>query len=950
MISSLAVTFSFEESNSVSLSLRVSGFMHRSALVVLALGTLTSVVASAQTAPQLLPSTTKLVAGGGTTTPAKGGLCPNSGYMATDAYGDGCLATEVLLGTATATPGARAAVADALGNVYFGDYVNGVVHRVDVQTGILSAVAGSQTASPGTGTSGATCGGTSTDAKGDGCLGYLVHLSHPTGLTFSPAGDLYIADYGYGEVRKVALSSQVVTAVALVGGGSGYTTTPTVTFSAPPTGGTTATATATMSGGVVTGITLVTPGSGYTSTPNITFSAAPTGGTTATGYATSDGVITLSAGSPAGTFGYNISNATTTVTAAQSVLDGPYGVAFDNKGNLFIEDEYTAAVLVVNTNATGTETINNTVVPAGTIWKIAGTVTGTGTSGAPYCTNGTGSGSGCTYNYASYTEGIQANTDWLRNAFGLAVDPTGNVFITHEYLDTIVKVAPSGILTTAVGKQGTAGHALTRGVAPNIAIGSPFGVAADSYSNLYFTDAADGTIWRVDANTNNQFLIAQGFGTSGTGFASTTLPGPGIYHISVDPYADLFFGDTEKNNVSEVASGTQFGVVGAVQVTDNVVIHFGVGDMPASTTPYVLTAGATNFVLGTPTLLASNTDGTSDYTLPITATPTVLGRFTGNLQVASQLGGVSNFLLSGYYLQSPVTRTTLKHTAAATCSGTTFSTTTPITLTATVISNGPLPPTAANDTVTFFQTVGTTTTQIGSPVQVSNLGTTSAPVYGAILTTTFPTVATYTFTAVFSGDAYYKTSTGKDATTLTTSVPVFSIAPVAGMQSSVIPGQTALYSFTIAQNVYAGTIGFVVTGLPAYSTYAVTPVTITGTGCSASNTVALSIFTQVAQTTVKTGGFGGTGHGPWQLIAMFTGLGLALLVGLRRRSLSAGFARLGMALALLLITSGTVACSSGLNLVNTPATPIGSYTITVTPTTTVGTAPAAITFPLVVHN
>jgi hypothetical protein len=918
--------------------------------VVLALGTLAgnACSTSAQTpkatpvVPQLLPSTTRLIAGGGTTTPsAKGVACPSSGYIATDAYGDGCLATEVLLGTSATAPGPRAAVADALGNVYFGDYANGVVHRVDVQTGILSAVAGSQTASPGTGTSGATCGGTSTDAKGDGCLGYLVHLSHPTGLAFSPAGDLYIADYGYAQVRKVALSSQVVTAVTLAGGGSGYTATPTVTFSAPPAGGTTATATATMSGGVVTGITLATPGSGYTSTPSITFSAAPTGGTTATAYATSDGIITLAAGSPAGTFGYNVSTATTSVPIAQSVLDGPYGIAIDNNNNLFIEDEYTAAVFAANMNTTGSETINNTVIPAGTISKIAGTLGTTGTSGAPYCTTG----SGCTYNHATYTEGIQANTDWIRNAFGLAVDPTGNVFITQEYFDSIVKVSPAGLMTTAVGVQNTPGHALTRGVAPNIAIGSPFGLAADTYSNLYFTDAADGTIWRVDANTNNQYLIASGFGSSGTGFASTTLPGPGIFHVSVDPYADLFFGDTEKNTVSEVASGTQFGVVGAVQVTDNVVIHFGVGDMPASTTPYVLTAGATNFVLGTPTLLSSNADGTSDYTLPITATPSVLGRFTGTLQVTSQLGAVNSFLLSGYYLQSPVTRTTLKYTAAATCTGTTtFSTTTPITLTATVISNGPLPPTSTADTITFFQTVGTTTTQLGAPVQVVAMGTG----YGAVYTSTFPTVGTYTFTAVFSGDSYYRTSTGKAATTLTTSPPSFSLTPVSYMQSIVTAGQTALYSFTVSEAVYTGTIAFTVTGLPANSSYVLNPSAgLTGTGCSVSNTIALSILTQKL-TTVQPGSFGGTGHGPWQLVALSSGLFLALLVGLRRRSFSAGIRHICLVFALLLIASSTVACGKGVGTVILPATPSGTYTITVTPVASTGSA-SAITFPLTVQ-
>jgi hypothetical protein len=903
---------------------------------------------SAQTVPQLLPSTVKTIAGGGASTPAAGGTCPVSGYIATDAYGDGCLATEVLLGTSAAAPGPRAAIADAAGNVYFGDYANGVIHRVDAITGVLSTIAGGPATSP-TPPATATCGAnTSTDAKGDGCLATLVHLSHPTGLIFSPTGDLYFADYGYGEVRKVSFANQSVVAAIPVSGGSGYTSAPTVTFSAPATG-TTATGTATISGGTVTGITITNPGSGYTSAPTVTLSAAPAGGTTATAVAVNSGIISLVAGSSAGTFGYNISNATTTVTAAQSVLDGPYDLAFDNLGDLFIEDEFEAAVVVLNTNATGSNTVNNTVIPAGTIWKIAGTLT----TGGPYCTNGTGSSAGCTFNHV-YTEGIQANSDWLRNAYGLALDSAGNVYITNEFYDTIQKVAPSGILTTYVGVQNTNGKATTRGKAPSITIGSPFGVATDSYNNLYFTDAADGTIWRVDAGTQNQFLIASGFGSSGTGFATTALPGPGIFHVSVDPYADLFYGDTEKNIIGEVASGTQFGVIGANQPTDNVVIHFGVGDIPATVTPYVLTTGATNFSLGKATC-TTNTDSTTDCTLPVTATPTALGPFSGTLKVTSAMGGISNFTLSGIYAQSPVTRTSLSYVASSSCTGTTtYSTVTPVTLTATLTANGPAPPVGSTDKITFYANNGVTNAAIGT-VSVSNLGTTASPVYGATLPYTFSTPGTYTLTAVYSGDSYFKTSTGTAASTITSSAPTFSTTPTAysgpivnGVSGPSVPaGGTALYSFTISQNVYTGTFSFACSALPANTSCVFSPSTITGVGCTVSNTVALSIITQQA-IKVTPAGFDGGARGRWQLLMVLTGFGLALMIGLRRRRVPMRYGQLWMMLALLLAASGAVACGKSVGTVLQPATPSGTYTITVTTTSSTGTA-SSFTVPLTVQ-
>ncbi len=75
-----------------------------------------------------------------------------------------------------------------------------------------------------------------------------------------------------------------VSSVTITNGGSGYTTAPTVTFSAP-TSGTTATGYAVISNGAVTQIVITNPGSGYTADPTVTI-AAPTTGTTATATAT----------------------------------------------------------------------------------------------------------------------------------------------------------------------------------------------------------------------------------------------------------------------------------------------------------------------------------------------------------------------------------------------------------------------------------------------------------------------------------------------------------------------------------------------------------------------------------------------------------------------------------------------------------------------------------------
>ena len=75
-----------------------------------------------------------------------------------------------------------------------------------------------------------------------------------------------------------------ISAITVTAGGANYATVPTVTVAAPQEStGTTATATATISGGAVTAITLVSAGSGYTAAPTVTITGGSGSGGTATG-------------------------------------------------------------------------------------------------------------------------------------------------------------------------------------------------------------------------------------------------------------------------------------------------------------------------------------------------------------------------------------------------------------------------------------------------------------------------------------------------------------------------------------------------------------------------------------------------------------------------------------------------------------------------------------------
>lgn len=96
----------------------------------------------------------------------------------------------------------RAVAVDAVGNVYFADFDRHIVRKVDVSTGLISRVAGSAIA----GYTGD--GGAATDAR----------LFRPEGLWVDGAGDIYIADTRNHVVRKVDASTGLINTVVGSGG------------------------------------------------------------------------------------------------------------------------------------------------------------------------------------------------------------------------------------------------------------------------------------------------------------------------------------------------------------------------------------------------------------------------------------------------------------------------------------------------------------------------------------------------------------------------------------------------------------------------------------------------------------------------------------------------------------------------------------------------------------
>ena len=124
------------------------------------------------------------VAGGTISTLAGTGA---SGYS-----GDGGAATSALL----SHPEGLAVASN--GDVYFSDTDNNVVRKVASATGIITTVAGN--GSPG--------------ATGDGGPATSARLKAPEDVFVTTSGDLFIADTGNHEIRKVASATGVITTVA----------------------------------------------------------------------------------------------------------------------------------------------------------------------------------------------------------------------------------------------------------------------------------------------------------------------------------------------------------------------------------------------------------------------------------------------------------------------------------------------------------------------------------------------------------------------------------------------------------------------------------------------------------------------------------------------------------------------------------------------------------------
>ena len=288
-----------------------------------------------------------------------------------------------------------AIVIDASGNFFVADSRNHAIRKI-TSSGVVTTFAGQL------GVAG-TANGTGTAAQFDS----------PSGLAFDKSGNLYVSDTGNGTIRKIT-PARAVSTFAGVAGTSGFLN------------------------GATGGAQFNSP-LGIAVAPNGTVYVADSGNHCIRAIAA--GSVSTFAGSP-----QNWGSANGTGTNA--MFNGPVGLAFDSRTNLFVGDA-------------NNDTIRK-ITPNRTVTTFAGAA---GVDGS--------------------TDGVAAAARF-RSPAELVFDKKGNLFVADSFNQTVRKISTNGIVSTVSGTAGISGT--NSGVNGAGRFFNPYGLAVGADGTLFLTD------------------------------------------------------------------------------------------------------------------------------------------------------------------------------------------------------------------------------------------------------------------------------------------------------------------------------------------------------------------------------------------------------------------------------------------------------------------------------
>ena len=420
--------------------------------------------------------------------------------------------------------------------------------------------------------------------SGDGGQAVDAGIDTPSGVALDSQGNLFIADTDDNVIREVNASTHVITTVA----GNG-------------------TSGSTGLGGLATSAELAEPYSVAVDSQDDLF-ITENNTNVVLEVNSSTGDISIVAGM------YNMSGGSgDNGQATNATLNGLLTVAVDGQNHLFIADQGNNDVREVN-------------LSSGIITNVAGTGL-PGTSG----------------------DGGQATAAELSTPTAVTVDNQGNLFIADNGNYAIREVnLSSGMISTVAGTLGHFGTTGDGGPATTAKLSSPYGVAVDSTGDIFISDQGDNVVREVSKATGDINLYAGTygqFGDSGDNAPATSAVLRYPQGLAVDSQGNLYIADNSNDAIRRVSplaesiSGVQVSTA-TVQGGGNAVVTW--TSTGVSNVDILLSTNGSTFG----TTIASNVPNIGGYTWNV---PISLSTTMGKIEVVDHADSSVSSTSSGTF-------------------------------------------------------------------------------------------------------------------------------------------------------------------------------------------------------------------------------------------------------------------------------------------------------------
>lgn len=324
---------------------------------------------------------------------------------------------------------------------------------------------------------------------GNGGPATIARINHPNQITLDPLGNVYIAESENNVIRKIGTDG----IITLVAGNSyqGYSG----------------------DGGPATAAMLNTPlAVRFDDTGNMYI---PCAADNRIRKVNTSGIISTIAGN--GSAGYAGDGG----LASAAAFDGPFCLAFDSHGDMFVADNYNNCIRKIE-------------MTTGTITTVAGTgVAGYSGDGGP------------------------ATAATFDGPIDLAFDKAGNMYVADILNSAIRKIDDTGGISTICG-NGFTGYTGDGGPAGAATLAFPYALCLDTAGNIYISDNANAVIRKIVAATGIIETVAGSGspGYSGDGGPATDARINNAGGVVTDEAGNIYIAGYGNHVVRKVANTT----------------------------------------------------------------------------------------------------------------------------------------------------------------------------------------------------------------------------------------------------------------------------------------------------------------------------------------------------------------------------------------------------------